>query len=320
MDKDFLARVGFSHYNAEDFELKNIVLRGGEEAVLWVHSFSGHGILDSQFLVDSNYYQENYRSEYSAQSAGSKVAPEEHFKIYRDFNGKQFAQFSDHLTHDTRYLEIGCSFGGVLKRVGDFGVDTCHGIEPNEEDAQFVQKNFPGAKIFNSHFEDLELEQEYYDVVASFEVLEHMVSPASILKKVAGVMKKNGFINIEVPNHKDLLLRCYKGSSYENFYYHKAHIHYFTKESLFRLLEICGFDGAVSSFLMYPFFNHVFWHQNSGPQSSAQIAMTTPQPTSEETAAGAAINEFFAQVEKDYEELVNSHMVGDCLVYRGRKR
>jgi hypothetical protein len=155
MDKDFLARVGFSHYNAEDFESKNIVLRGGQEAVLWVHSLSGHGILDSQFLVDGDYYQKDYRSEYSAQSAGSKVAPEEHRSIYRELNEKQFAQFADHLTPETRYLEIGCSFGGVLKRVADFGVDACHGIEPNEEDAQFVQKTCPQSKIFNSTFEEL---------------------------------------------------------------------------------------------------------------------------------------------------------------------
>ncbi len=320
MDKEFLARVGFSHYNAEDFEPKDIVLRGGEKAVLWVHSTSGHGVLDSKFLVDGDYYQEDYRLEYSAQSAGAKVVPEEHFKIYRDFNERQFLQFSDQLTHDSHYLEIGCSFGGVLKRVADFGVDVCHGIEPNEEDVQFIQKMCPESKIFNSIFEDLELEQEYYDVVASFEALEHMVSPGRILQKASGVMKKNGFINIEVPNHRDLLLGCYKNISYEKFYYHNAHIHYFTKESLSRLLEVCGFDGAVSSFLMYPFFNHVFWHQNHGPQSSAQIAMATPKPASEGSIAGAAINEFFAQVEKDYEKLVNRHMVGDCLVYKGRKR
>jgi len=320
MDKEFLARVGFSHYSAEEFKSKNIVLRGGQEAVLWVHADSGHGILDPKFWVGSDYYQESYRSEFSAQSAGTKVTPEEHCNIYRDLNEKQFSQFADHLTPETRYLEIGCSFGGVLRRVAEFGVDVCHGIEPNEEDARFVQKACPQSKIFNSTFEELDLESEYYEVVASFEALEHMVSPGNILQKAAGVMKKNGFINIEVPNHKDLLLSCYENISYDSFYYHKAHIHYFTKESLFTLLEVCGFAGEVSSFLMYPFFNHVFWHQNQGPQSSAKVALAKPRPASEESVAGAEINKFFKQVEQDYENLVNRHMVGDCLVYQGRKQ
>jgi len=71
---------------------------------------------------------------------------------------------------------------------------------------------------------------------------------------------------------------------------------------------------------MYPFFNHVFWHQNRGPQSSAEIALTTPRPASDDSVAGAAINDFFAQVEKDYENLVNQHVAGDCLIYKGKKR
>jgi 2-polyprenyl-3-methyl-5-hydroxy-6-metoxy-1,4-benzoquinol methylase len=320
MDKDLLARVGFSHYCAEEFESKKIVLRSGQEAVLWVHADSGHGILDPRFWVGSDYYQEDYRSEYSAESAGAKVKPEEHRNIYCDLNERQFALFANHLSRDTRYLEIGCSFGGVLKRVADFGVDTCHGIEPNEEDAQFVQKACSQSRIFNATFEELNLESEYYDVVASFEALEHMVSPGSTLQKVSGVMKKNGFIIIEVPNHRDLLLSCYENIGYENFYYHKAHIHYFTKESLSRLFEACGFVGAVSSFLMYPFFNQVFWHQNRGPQTSAEIALATPKPASNDSVAGTEINKFFAQVEQDYENLVNRHGVGDCLVYQGRKQ
>ena len=91
MDKDLLARVGFFHYNAEEFESRKVVLRGGQEAVLWVHVDSGHGILDPRFWVGSDYYQESYRAEYSAESAGSRVAPEEHFNTYRALNEKQFA-------------------------------------------------------------------------------------------------------------------------------------------------------------------------------------------------------------------------------------
>ena len=320
MDKEFLERVGFSHYNPEDFDPKNVVLRGGEKVILWVHSISGHGILESKFLIGSEYYREDYRSEYSAKSEGTRMSPEEHFKIYRDFNERQFSRFACQLTQDTRYLEVGCSFGGVLKKVADFGVNACHGIEPNEKDVQFIRRICPESKIFNSPFEDLELKQEYYDVVTSFQVLEHMVSPSRVLKKASDLMSKNGHIYIEVPNHKDLLLSCFKNISYEKFYYHKSHIHYFTQTSLAQLLEICGFDGAVSSFLMYPFFNHIFWHQNHGPQSSAQTALETPRPASDDSVAGMAINDFFTQVEKDYENLVNQHMVGDCLVYKGRKR
>jgi hypothetical protein len=44
VDKYFLERVGLSHYSKEEFEPRNIVLRGGQKAILWVHMISGHGI------------------------------------------------------------------------------------------------------------------------------------------------------------------------------------------------------------------------------------------------------------------------------------
>ena len=71
---------------------------------------------------------------------------------------------------------------------------------------------------------------------------------------------------------------------------------------------------------MYPFFNHVSWNQSKGPQRSAKIALEIPQLASEESAAGIEINKFFAQVKQDYESIVNRHMVGDCLIYQGKKK
>ncbi len=122
-----------------------------------------------------------------------------------------------------------------------------------------------------------------------------------------------------MPNHDDVLLSTYKNSSYQEFYYHKAHIHYFTKDSLLLLCRECGFDGRVISFLMYPFFNHVWWHQNHKPQSSAGVALSTPVPTDGNTALEKEINNFYKKVEKEYEALINANMLGDCLIFQGRK-
>jgi hypothetical protein len=44
MNKYFLEGVGLSYYSKEEFEPKNIVLRGVQKAILWVHMISGHGI------------------------------------------------------------------------------------------------------------------------------------------------------------------------------------------------------------------------------------------------------------------------------------
>ncbi|MBI4681379.1 MAG: class I SAM-dependent methyltransferase [Nitrospirae bacterium] len=318
IDEKVLERVGFSNTLPKDYLHKEVILRDGRDAILWVHQQTGHGILDVQFWEKQNYYSEDYRNEFGAKLEG-KVPPSEHLMIYKELNEKQFQIFSSNLKRKTKFLEIGCSFGGILNKVTNAGVAICHGIEPNMIDAGFLLKNNRKAKIFNTTFEKAELPIDYYDIIVSIEVLEHVISPRSFLKKCFDVLRGNGLIYIEVPNHNDVLLSIYKNSGYQKFYYHKAHIHYFTRDSLQLLCRESGFDGSIASFLMYPFFNHIWWHQNHKPQSSAVSALSTPVPTEGNTSAEKAVNNFYQKVERDYDALINANMLGDCLIFQGRR-
>jgi len=319
IDEHILERTGFSNTSPKDYLCKEVKLRDGRDAVVWVHKETGHGILDEQFWERQDYYSEDYRNEFSAK-INETASPYEHLMIYNNLNEKQFKTFSSNLTRETKYLEIGCSFGGILNRVANTGVTICHGIEPNRADTQFLLENNKKAKIFNTTFEKAELQSAYYDMVVGIEVLEHVISPRSFLNKCFDVLQENGLLHIEVPNHRDVILSTYKNSGYRGFYYHKAHIHYFTIDSLLLLCRECSFDGSVSSFLMYPFFNHVWWYQNNKPQSSAVSALSTPVPTEGNKVAEKAINNFYKKVESEYETLINANMLGDCLIFQGGKR
>lgn len=319
IDEKVLERAGFSNTSPKDYLRKAVILRDGRDATVWVHKITGHGILDVQFWEEQNYYSENYRKEFGAKIE-ERVSPFEHLRIYNGLNEKQFQTFSSNLTKETRFLEIGCSFGGILNKVANTEVKICHAVEPNKKDVEFVLKNNKKAKIFNSTFEEVKLPNEYYDMIVGIEVLEHTVSPRLFLNRCFDILRGNGQIHIEVPNHDDVLLSAYKNSSYQEFYYHKAHVHYFTKDSLYLLCCECGFDGSVTSFLMYPFYNHVWWYQNHKPQLSAVTALQTPVPTDGNTPAQKAINDFYKNVENEYETLINANMLGDCLIFQGRRK
>lgn len=318
IEKEILERVGFGNVSPKDYFSKKGVLRDGREATIWVHKKTGHGILDEKFWEKQDYYVQNYRKEFSAKVSAS-TAPVEHLKIYKDLNKKQFETFSSHLGSKTKFLEVGCSFGGILSQASK-KTTVCHGVEPSIEDAEFVSKNNKKAKIFNTTFEKADLPCGYYDIAVGIEVLEHAVSPKVFLKKCSDVLGKKGLIHLEVPNYDDVLFGTYKDPGYVNFYYHKAHIHYFTVKSFKLLCEECGFKGKVSSFLMYPFFNHVWWHQNHKPQPSAVSALATPVPAEGKTAAEKEINNFYKKTEDAYEKLINNNMLGDCLIFQGRKK
>jgi len=316
IDLKCLHRAGFLNTDPDSFEGKTVELRDGRSAIVWIHRETGHGILDSKYWQNlDDYYSEDYRKDSSA-ILGKKISPSEHTDIYKKFNLKQYEVLFPLIHPETKYLEIGCSYGDIFSQVAAAGVDICHGVEPNVEDAKFVQNRNKSAHIYNSLFENSELSEKFYDLIASFEVLEHVKSPADFIEKTALHLKSGGRIHITVPNHRDILMDDYENEGYKKFYYHKAHIHYFTKKSIERMFLEGGFEGSASTFSMYPFFNHVWWHQNHGPQSSASIALATPQPGAK-SSLGELINGFYEKVENDYEVLLNSNGMGDHLLYQG---
>ena len=316
LSSEVLGRAGFGNTQPEDYQPRQVTLRDGQRTQVWVHRQTGHGILDASCWQDASFYEQSYREEFGP-DLDAQTPAEERLRIYATLNKKQFRAFAGLLEPGCRFLEIGCGAGGILEQALESGVGECHGVEPNCDDAELVSRRLPGAKVFRDVFQEADLPDSFYDVAASIEVLEHVVSPRVFLQKCRSILKPGGQIHLEVPNFDDVLLSNYRNNGYQDFFYHKAHIHYFTHASLTRLCSECGFEGKTQSFLMYPFFNHVWWHQHQGPQSSAQAALATPQPTAGKTPAEQAINSFYRRVEAGYEALTNDWMLGDCLVYQG---
>ena len=300
-------------FDKKDIHEKKIILRDGRDATLLVHEPTGHGILDSKFWVKENFYSEQYRDEFSADSEGERKKSDEHFHIYKELNDRQFDLFKDNLTSQTKYLEIGSAHGGIVSRVNDFGVKECHVVEPNVKDSNYVKYKNPTATVHNSTFDDVKLKEGYFDIIVAFDVVEHVYNPKDFLKKCFDLLNKNGILLIAIPNHNDVLLTQYDCKKYKEFYYHKAHINYFTKDSIVNLCQSVGFNGHVNSFLDYSFFNHVHWQQNNKPMSNANKAFVN------DVSRNDKINEFYKRVEKEYEELINDKNLGGALIYTGIK-
>lgn len=309
-----LKEVGFTDDLPENYISKNITLRDGRNAIMWENKYSGHGILDSDFWEKEEIYTEEYRKKYSA-ILGKKTSSEDHFKIYKNLNKKQFDQFSDKLKSSTKYLEIGCSFGGIISHLINSNIKSISAIEPNIEDFIFVKNKNKNVIMYNDFFENIEF-QEKYDIITSFEVLEHVKNPIKFVEKISKILSKDGFINIEVPNHNDALLKHYKNKEYNNFYYHKAHIHYFTPESLFNIFNKFGIKGKIKSFQMYPMFNQIYWHYNNKPQNSAVDALSWKKLNTN-TDESEKINNFFDKMHNEYNELIENLLIGDCLIFQG---
>jgi hypothetical protein len=54
-------------------------------------------------------------------------------------------------------------------QAAESGVTQCHAVEPNKEDAGFVEKLIPKIKLYTDSFEKVDLHKGFYDLEVSFE-------------------------------------------------------------------------------------------------------------------------------------------------------
>ncbi len=109
----------------------------------------------------------------------------------------------DYLKDDMSVLEVGCAHGAFLKKINEeFKLKNCVGLELNKstpnESNQWI--------IINQYVQDYEKEnQEKFDLVCSFQVLEHIADVHSFIKAKIGCLKKGGKLIISVPNNDSFI-------------------------------------------------------------------------------------------------------------------
>ncbi len=145
--------------------------------------------------------------------------------------------FIYHPNQNTKILEIGCNDGSFITSLIERGYENILGIEPTL-DSYLIAKN-KGYNVVNNFFNKEFIEKDpqyenYYDIVISRQVLEHIDNLNEFLKSIRIVLKDNGGLVIEVPDHS-MNLETLDYSLWEE------HINYFTKDTLNNLFQKNGF-------------------------------------------------------------------------------
>ena len=101
-----------------------------------------------------------------------------------------------------KLLEIGCGSGEFLEVASDrfdvYGID----ISPYAVNAS---QRVSGAHVFNVDIEKAYLSRSRYDVIAAFNVLEHLDRPDRVLNQVCSALPHEGLFIGSVPNNTGLV-------------------------------------------------------------------------------------------------------------------
>jgi 2-polyprenyl-3-methyl-5-hydroxy-6-metoxy-1,4-benzoquinol methylase len=160
-------------------------------------------------------------------------------------------------------LDVGCAaggFGSLLKN--KFGC-TVWGIEPNKDAASVAATKLD--KVYNSFFHsEIDLEDKKFDVIFFNDVLEHLPDPWNALHTARKFLNQGGCVVASIPNilHFEIIYKILKERDwkYEDAgVMDRTHLRFFTKKSIIRMFEDCGFRVDVIEGINPYFFRFIYY-------------------------------------------------------------
>jgi 2-polyprenyl-3-methyl-5-hydroxy-6-metoxy-1,4-benzoquinol methylase len=167
------------------------------------------------------------------------------------------------VSKEQKMMEIGSGYGWFIEKMRKEGY-TIDGVEVGENRAQLAFQR-SGITLTNHDFmfNHSPMRQDY-DVIFMFHVLEHLNDPITFLNNVKSIMKPSSTLIIEVPNYYDNIKQL--SSAYNNFSYFRAHLSYFTPNTLTSLLNKTGFsDINIKGVQRYSVENAIRWIRTGKP-------------------------------------------------------
>lgn len=152
---------------------------------------------------------------------------------------------------EVKIISLGCGFNYNLNYCGSeqdkrLGIDLLP--PPPKEEFSIMQKYF---KPYTADYLQIDIDEFYtdekYELVIASEVLEHVLSPTQLIKKISNLLTDDGFAVISYPNmlfwKERLNFFLYgKFNNYQKNDYRYGHTNIFTKENFLTLLNLEGLE------------------------------------------------------------------------------
>ena len=296
-------------------------LRKGEPRKVFYCRPCGLGFLDSgeSEAEVKAYYKSRYRKEYKPDIA-EKTNPKKLFDTYAGFQRDRLDLIAPYLKKNTRLLEVGCSAGMFLWHARK-KVKEAVGIDFDTQSARYAARKC-GCRVYTEEISRLPFPKGYFNVICAFQTLEHVKDPLGFLNELREYLKPGGILYVEVPNFDDVLVSSYDLPFHSQFYFHPAHLFYFTHKSLKKTLLKAGFSGDVRFTQDYNLVNHFNWLINDAPQKNCLSGLSAPElrfKPGVSAAIKARLGSFLLAADKKYKKLLADLGLTSNLAFIGRK-
>lgn len=142
-------------------------------------------------------------------------------------------------------LDVGCgkgALGSLLK--SQMPERKVFGIENVESVANGAARTLDGILVGDLETMTVTFPAEFFDCMLFGDVLEHLVDPVSVLRKVKLHLKNNGTIVCSIPNirHYTSFLKMLDGWEYDDYgLFDRTHLRFFSLKTMRLMLRDAGY-------------------------------------------------------------------------------
>ena len=134
-------------------------------------------------------------------------------------------------------LEIGCGMGDFLLEAQSKGFKVS-GLEVTDYLVEFTNRRLGVSSVQKGFIETSNFQRESFDIVAFFDVIEHIRNPVDFMMRVNRLLRKSGKAYIVTPSLDSWSAKLLGKNWME---YKVEHLSYFNRQAITLLLEKTGF-------------------------------------------------------------------------------
>jgi SAM-dependent methyltransferase len=166
-------------------------------------------------------------------------------------------------------LEIGCSWGYLLKLVRDAGASP-YGVELNALRARYVNEQLQIP--CDASLDACERRGLRFRKIFLLYVLEYVPAPLSYLRRLLDLLEPGGSLIVVTPSLRDALKDLWRNEGFGKFFYDQHAINYLSPRAVTRLAERLQTGGvSVETRQGYSFVNHVSWFLTQAPRTTGVV-------------------------------------------------
>lgn len=109
-------------------------------------------------------------------------------------------QEAETIPNNTSILDVGCGIGNSLFALYANGFKNTVGLDFERQLAEYARQMVPEARLVVGNAEQIPFQDQAFDCVICYDLLEHVLKPEKVLENISRVLKEKGILYMSVAN------------------------------------------------------------------------------------------------------------------------